>query len=213
MVLGMFGKALSPVPKPCVFLAEVARGIITLILTADLVTSSEGNGRGERVPEPCGQGAVGSRLSFGRSPVCPSCQWSGLWEGSKNPHWTRTNRNFPVHTEVREIDCHPQGLKHRMASGRDWRNNLGTEVMGGSLWVPEAGRSSFGQRSSHFLLFCKSSALVDSVLCPHPWVWQLFCGQFLLHFICWHKYSDTSGPPGSTQWREELGKSPFQVIP
>lgn len=46
MVLGMFGKALSPVPKPCIFLAEVARGIITLILTADLVTSSEGNGRG-----------------------------------------------------------------------------------------------------------------------------------------------------------------------
>lgn len=75
MVLGMFGKALSPVPKPCIFLAEVARGIITLILTADLVTSSEGNGRGGRVPEPCGQGAVGSRLSFGRSPVCPSCQW------------------------------------------------------------------------------------------------------------------------------------------
>lgn len=122
----------------------------------------------ERVPEPCGQGAVGSRLSFGRPLGCPSCQGSGLWEGSKNPHWTRTDRNCPAHTEVREIDCHPQGLKHRMASGRDWRNNLGTEVVGGSLWVPEAGRSSFGQRSSHFLLFCKSSALVDSEFCPTP---------------------------------------------
>lgn len=43
-----------------------------------------------------------------------------------------------MHTEVREIDCHPQGLKHSLASGRDWRNNLGTEVMGGSPWVPEA---------------------------------------------------------------------------
>lgn len=46
MVLRVFGKTLSPVPKPCVFLAEVVRAIITLILTADLVTSSEGNGRG-----------------------------------------------------------------------------------------------------------------------------------------------------------------------
>lgn len=69
----MFGKALSPVPKPCIFLAEVARAIATLMLTADLVTSSEGNGV-EKVPEPCGQGAVDSRLSFGRPPRSPSCQ-------------------------------------------------------------------------------------------------------------------------------------------
>lgn len=74
MVLGMFGKALPPVPKSCYF-SRSSQSHHHPYPNSKLL--QKGMVEVERVPDPCGQGAVDSRVSFGRPPHCPSCQAFG----------------------------------------------------------------------------------------------------------------------------------------